>query len=414
MYQQHTLNNGIRIVHRQISNGVAHCGLIINAGSREEQDHENGIAHFIEHMIFKGTRKRKAYHILTRMENVGGDLNAYTTKEETCVHCSFLPVYYDRALELMNDIAFNSIFPEKEIPKEKDVVIDEINSYKDNPSEEIYDEFENLLFDGHTLGRNILGTIESLQSITKEKILGFIGENYIPGEIVISSIGNIPFEKLVRLIEKYYAAVGNNKQVKPRTKFTNYKTQGRVVEKPTFLTHACIGNLSYAASDPRRMVMVLLNNILGGPGMNSRLNLAIREKYGLTYNIYSNYQPYSDTGVFTVYLGTTGPEFDKSMQLVHKEFDLLCTRKMGTLQFIRAKQQLKGQLAIAFESHLSEMLSKGKSLLQLNRVFTLHEIFERIDMVTTEQLIETANEVFDKNRLSTLVFLSNSNETDAE
>lgn len=412
MYQRYTLSNGIKLVHREITNGVAHCGLIINAGSRDEQENENGIAHFIEHMIFKGTKKRKAYHILSRMENVGGDLNAYTTKEETCIFCSFLPEFYDRALELIHDITFNSVFPLKEIFKEKDVITDEINSYRDNPSEEIYDEFENMIYDGHTLGRNILGTYKSLELINRDKIKGFINRNYHTDQMVISSVGKIPFKKLIRLSEKWFQDIEEQNGRPARMLFKNYKTKGKVLDKPTFLTHACVGNLAYPANDQRRIVMVLLNNILGGPGMNSRLNLAIREKYGLTYNIYSHYQPYSDTGLFSVYLGTTGAEFDKSMQLVHKEFNKLRNRKMGLLQLARAKQQLKGQLAISFESHLTEMLSKGKSVLQLDKVYTLKEIFNRIDDVTSEQIMDAANDVFNKNRLSTLVFLAKNKSDD--
>ncbi len=412
MYQTFTLPNGIKLLHRQISNGVAHLGLYVNAGSRDERADENGIAHFIEHMIFKGTRKRKAFHILSRMENVGGDLNAYTTKEETCIYCSFMPSYYDRALQLIQDITFNSVFPEKEIKKEKDVIVDEINSYRDNPSEEIYDEFENLLFDGHPIGRNILGTPDTVKHIKRNQLQHFVSENYSTSKIVIASVGNISFTRLKNLVLKYYSEISSSPSSQKRERFTNYQPASNSIGKPTYLSHGCIGNLAYPMDDKRRLTMVLLNNILGGPGMNSRLNLSVREKYGFTYTIDSMYQSYSDSGVFCIYLGTMPGYMERSVELVHKEMDKLRKVKMGTLQIKRARQQLIGQLAISLESHLSEMLSKGKSLLHLNRVFTFEEICSGIEKITPEELMETANEVFDPVRLSSLLFKSNQKEDD--
>lgn len=406
-YLQHTLNNGIRIIHEPLNNGVAHCALLINAGTRDEQAGENGIAHFIEHVIFKGTHKRKAFHILSRMENVGGDLNAYTTKEETTVYCSFLPQYYERSLELISDIVFNSVFPEKEIQKEKDVVMDEINHYKDTPSEEIYDEFEKLIFKGHALGKDILGTPEDVKRINKDSVQQFIRNHYHTEQMVLSSAGNIPFERLIALAERYFGHINQSSAAKSRQQFTGYKAEMQVEKRSNFLSHGCIGNIAYSRKDDKRTVLVLLNNILGGHGMNSRLNLAIREKYGFTYNIDSMYLPYSDTGVFSIYLGTDKGYMDKSIRLIHIELKKLRENKLGGLQLQRAKQQIIGQLAISLESNVNEMLSNGKSILHQNRVYSFEDFREKINKITAEDLLHVANEIFDPNRLSTLIYRSN-------
>lgn len=406
-FQYHTLSNGIRLVHKQIANGVAHCGLIINAGTRDEKEDENGIAHFIEHVIFKGTKHRRAYHILSRMENVGGDLNAYTTKEETVVYSSFLPRYYDRAFELISDIVFNSVFPAKEILKEKDVVQDEINHYKDTPSEEIFDEFENLLYQGHPMGRNILGTPEDVKKINKSRILQFIRNHYHTDQMVLSSVGNIEFRKLIGLAEKYFGEEKPSLRTESRKPYKKYRPKNRTEEKDTYLSHGCIGNIAYPRNDERRLILVLLNNILGGPGLNSRLNLGIREKYGFTYSIDSQYAPYSDTGVFSIYLGTDKGYMDKSIGLIHKELTRLRDNKLGTLQMSRAKQQIVGQLAISLESNLSSMLSNGKSYLHLGKVFTFNEIASNIDLISAEELLSVANEIFNPSQLTTLIYKSN-------
>jgi predicted Zn-dependent peptidase len=406
MYQDITLKNGIRLLHRQTSDAVAHCGLIINTGSREESEKENGMAHFIEHMVFKGTNKRKAFHILSRMENVGGELNAYTTKEETCVYCSFLPEYYERSIELIQDLVFNSVFPAKEMEKEKDVVMDEINSYRDTPSEEIYDEYENQIYDGHSIGRNILGTRKTVKKFNKKMIDDFILNNYHSDQMIISSVGNISFEKLQKIILKYYGELPANLRTESRSVFQDYKPQSVVLKRKNYLSHACIGNLAYPRKDERRLAMVLLNNILGGPGMNSRLNLSIREKYGFAYNIESQYYPYSDTGVFCIYLGTDAGYMDKATDLVNKELALLRDKKMGTLQLKRAKQQIIGQLAISLESNLSRMLSAGKSVLHLGKVDPVANIISRIEKISSEDLIEVANDIFNPSELSSLIYKS--------
>lgn len=403
-YQFHTLKNGIRLVHSYNTREVAHCGIVINTGSRDESEDENGIAHFIEHVIFKGTKKRKAYHVLSRLENIGGDLNAFTTKEETCIYASFLHPYFERTLELIADITFNSSFPEKEIIKEKDVVLDEINSYKDSPSELIFDDFEELMYDGHPIARNILGTPESVKSLTREKIHQFIQKNYHTDQMVISSVGNIQFSKLIKLVEKYFSEIPASLRTNGRKEMIAYEPQKKRIDKRTYLSHSCIGNIAYQRDHKDRLALVLLNNLLGGPALNSRLALALREKHGYTYDIESHYQPYSDTGLFCVYLGTDKGHVDKSIRLVKKELNLLRRKKLGSLQLQRAKQQITGQLAISLESNLSEMLSMGRSLLMMNKIDSIREIHDAIEAVNATKLQDIANEIFDPKQLSILIY----------
>ena len=367
-YQAHTLHNGLRIIHKYSDMQVAHCGIIINTGSRDELPGQKGAAHFLEHLVFIGTSKRKAYHVLSCMENVGGELNAYTSKEDTCIYASFLSKFYPRTLELLSDITFNSVFPKNEIIKEREVILDEFNSYRDNPSEEIFDEFEEALYGKHPLGNYILGKPEEIKKITRKTLINFVKENYSPHQMVISSVGNIEFSKLVQLVEKYFGPVPQSSHTISRKKFRNYKPFTKVITKNIFQAHCIIGTTAYDIHDERRTALALLNNILGGPGMNSRLNLAIREKYGFCYNLESSYNPFTDSGTFLVYLGTDNEHLEKSIQLTYKEFLKLRTEKLGTLQLKRAKQQLQGQIAIAQESNLNEMLSIGKSYLIFNKV----------------------------------------------
>ena len=310
----HTLDNGIRLVHHRIPGLVAHCGLIINTGSRDETEPEHGMAHFIEHVLFKGTKKRKAYHILSRLEDVGGELNAYTTKEETAVHASFLKEDYERAMELISDITFNSVFPEKEIEKEKDVVIEEINSYLDNPAELIFDDFEELIFSDQPIGRNILGTPESVKLFSQKKIFEFISNNYNTHEMVFCSVGNISDETILRLFKTHFGDIVTKKKTERADKVWLYKPSSLTKKMNTFQNHCIMGNIAYDLKDKRRMGMFLLNNILGGQGLNSRLNLSLREKNGLAYNVESSYNPYLDTGIFSLYFGTDSHNLKKAFQ----------------------------------------------------------------------------------------------------
>jgi predicted Zn-dependent peptidase len=400
----HTLDNGIRLVHQRIPGLVAHCGIIINAGSRDETDQEHGIAHFIEHVLFKGTKKRKAYHILSRLEDVGGELNAYTTKEETAIHASFLKDDYERAIELISDITFNSTFPAKEIEKEKDVVIEEINSYLDNPAELIFDDFEELVFSNQPIGRSILGTPESVKSFSQKKINDFIANNYNANQMVFCSVGNIPDQKIIKLFKTYFSDIVTIKREdRPFNKWL-YNPASITKKKDTYQNHCIIGNLAYDLKDSRRMGLFLLNNILGGQGLNSRLNLSLREKNGLAYNVESNYNAYHDTGLFSIYFGTDSQYLSKSIAIAMAEMKRLRTVSLGTVQLSKAKNQIKGYLARGYEHHESLMLSLGKSLLIFNKIDTIEDICRKIDNVTAAELLETANDIFEPSKLSTLIY----------
>jgi predicted Zn-dependent peptidase len=400
----HTLKNGIRLIHQQTDSPVAHLGVLINTGSRDEAEEEHGLAHFIEHSVFKGTKKRRAYHVLSRIEDVGGELNAYTTKEETTLYSTFLNQDYERAAELLSDILFNSVYPQKEINREKEVIAEEINSYKDTPSELIFDEFEELIFDGHPIARNILGTSKNISKFNRESILRFIENNYHTDQMVISSVGEMKFEKLIKLAERYFGSTETKLRNNGRKPFENYKPGNRFETKDTFQTHCVLGNIAYDVIHPKRIVMVLLNNIIGGPAMNSRLNLALRERRGMAYNIESGYTAYTDTGLFNVYFGTDKENFEKALTLINKEFKMLRDLKLGEVQLSKAKKQLLGQIAISTESHDDLMLAIGKSYLLYNRVDPLSEVFRKIEAITANDLLEVANEILDENQMSMLVY----------
>ncbi len=400
----HTLDNGIRLVHHPLPGIVAYCGLVINTGSRDEAAAEQGMAHFIEHMLFKGTRKRKAYYVLSRLEDVGGELNAYTTKEETAVFASFLKDDYDRAIEILHDITFNSVLPEKEIEKEKDVIIEEINSYLDNPAELIFDDFEELIFAGQSIGHNILGTPETVKSFTQKSLLDFISRNYNTDQIVFCSAGNISDDKMIRLFKKYFENVPVNIRTSKYPTEYSYKPCSVTKKMNTFQNHCIIGNVAYNLKDERRLGMFLLNNILGGQGLNSRLNLSLREKNGLAYNVESSYNPYWDTGAFSIYFGTESNHLNRSIKVAMGELARLRTEKLGIVQLSKAKSQIKGYLARGYENHESLMLSLGKSLLIFNKIERLEDTYKKIDKITSSELMEMANEVFDPARLSTLIY----------
>jgi predicted Zn-dependent peptidase len=343
------------------------------------------------------------------MENVGGEINAFTTKEDTCIHTSFMNKFLDRAADLLADITFHSTFPENELEKEKEVVLDEINSYRDNPTEEIFDEFEKLVFANHSIGRYILGEASIIKKFRKQHLLHFMKRCYNTNEIVICSVGNTDFAMLVKIIEKHFSAYTANNRNWKRSKFKGYKPFYTEVAKPIHQSHCMIGNTAYHSKDKRRTQMIMLNNILGGPGMNSKLSMNIREKYGFCYNIESNYTSFSDAGIFSIYFGTEQENIERTISLVHKELDKLRITKLGTLQLQRAKLQLMGQLAIAYESGMNEMLSIGKSVLFFNKVDTIEQINAKIEAVTALQLLETANEIFNRDALSTLIFKSGMN-----
>lgn len=400
----HILNNGIRLVHKNLPGLVAHCGLLIDAGSRDETETEHGVAHFIEHMLFKGTVKRKAYHVLSRLEDVGGELNAYTTKEETAIHASFLKDDYERAIELISDIVFHSVFPEKEINREKDVIIEEINSYKDNPSELIFDDFEELVFRGQPIGRNILGSLSSVKKITRRKISNFMNNNYSTAGMIFCSAGNISSKKVIHLFNKYFADIPLTGSKTKQNNSLNYKPARLTKKKDTFQNHCIIGNIAYDLRDDRRVGMFLLNNILGGQGMNSRLNLSLREKNGLAYNIESSYNPYFDTGVFSIYFGTDSKLLDKSIDICMRELKKLRDEKLGTIQLSKAKNQMKGYLARGYENHESLMLNMGKNLMVFGKIDSFEFLCKQIEDLNANNILEIANEILDPSRLSTLIY----------
>ncbi len=406
-YNFSELENGIRIIHKPTKSEVAHCGFIINTGSRDELNEESGITHFIEHAIFKGTAKRKSHHILNRLDNVGGEINAFTTKEQTSIYASFTKPHFERAIELLTDILFNSTYPEKELEKEKEVIIDEINSYLDSPYEQIYDDFEDLIFEGHSLGMNILGTVDSVKKIDRTKILKFVQENYRTDQIVFSIVGDFPFAKLEKIGKKYLEEIPEKTNEKQRVPFKNYTPINQELTKDINQTHCILGNVTYGEHDLDKNGFILLNNILGGPAMNSRLNMGIREKYGYTYNIESSYTVFSDIGLFYVYLGTDQKYIEKSVKLVHKELKNLRNKKLSSSQLHKAKQQIIGQITLSEENNCNVMLGMGKSMLTYNKVDDLNETFSKIEQLTAENLLGIANLVFDEKQLSSLIFTPN-------
>lgn len=401
---RHTLSNGIRLVHHRTNGMVAHCGLIMETGSRNETDAEHGMAHFIEHMLFKGTKKHNTYYILTRLDEAGGELNAYTTKEETAIHASILKEDFEKALAMISDISFNSVYPENEIQKEKDVIIDEINSYLDNPAELIFDDFEELAFPGQALGRNILGTPETVKSFTRDDIDRFTAKNYSTHQMVLCSVGNIPDEQVLRLFIRYFDAVPEKIRKTRKSSVSRYTPSSLTRHKKTYQNHCIIGNVAFPVKDKRRPAMYLLNNLLGGQGMNSRLNLSLREKRGLAYNVESSYNAYNDTGIFSIYFGTDAQNLEKSISITHSELNKLRTTQLGTVQLSKARNQVKGYLARGFEHHESLMLSMGKSLLVADRIDTLEELCRKIDNVSASEILEISNEVFEPSRLSMLIY----------
>lgn len=405
-YQFHCLSNGIRIVHKYTDSNIAHCGLIINTGSRDEHENETGIAHFIEHCIFKGTSKRKSHHIINRIDSVGGDLNAYTTKEETFVYASFLKEYYPRTLELFADIVFNSVFPEKEINKEKDVVIEEISSYKDSPSELIFDEFEQQVFKNHSLGNMILGSAKDIRRYKSINLINFVKRVYNTNEMVICSVGKIDFKSLIKFCEKFFGNFEPNFRAFKRQTFENYFPESISKNKKTFQSHCLLGNIAYPLLDDRKTALSFLTNLLGGPAMNSRLSIALREKNGLSYNIEASYTPYSDTGLFCIYFGTDNSTYNKAVNTVINELNKLKNNKLGINQLNSFKKQYKGQIELSFDSNQNEMLSIGKSYLVYNKVDNIRDICKKVDNLNSEQILEVANEILDYSKLSFLTFKS--------
>lgn len=403
-YNEHTLSNGLRIIHEPSLSKVAYCGFAIDAGTRDEGEDEQGMAHFVEHLIFKGTQKRKAWHILNRMENVGGDLNAYTNKEETVVYSAFLTEHFPRALELLTDIVFHSIFPQHEIEKETGVIIDEIQSYEDNPSELIFDDFEDMIFRNHPLGRNILGKPEQLKRFRTADALSFTSRFYQPDNMVFFVLADLDFKKIIHQIEKLLTEIPSvtveNRRIPPPL----YVPETLIISKDTHQAHVMIGSRGYNAYDDKRTGLYLLNNILGGPGMNSRLNVSLRERRGLVYNVESNLTSYTDTGAFCIYFGTDPEDVDTCLRLTYKELKQLRDVKMTPSQLVAAKKQLIGQMGVASDNNENNALGMAKTFLHYHKYESPESVFRRIEALTAESLQEIANEMFAEEYLSTLIF----------
>lgn len=401
-YQSYTLKNGLRIVHKPLAGKVSYCGFMVNAGTRDEQPDEFGMAHFVEHMLFKGTEKRRSYHIINRMESVGGEINAYTNKEETVIYSIFLEEHFSRAFELLTDLTFHSTFPEREIEKEIDVILDEINSYEDSPSELIFDEFENLIFRNSQLGHNILGEPDLLTKFDTVKAQTFVQKHYSPENMVFFSLGNTDMKKIIKSAEKHLAEIDslafNQSRVVPQL----IDRIEEITPKETSQTHALIGGKCYDLHSPKRKALHLLNNILGGPGMNSRLNISLREKRGYVYSVDSNMTCYSDTGVFSIYFGCDKRNAEKCIKLIHAELKNLRDNKLTTSQLAAAKKQLIGQIAISGDNHENLALGLAKSFMHYNHFNNMEETIKRIEQISSSDLLEVANEIFDSKNLNSL------------
>ena len=445
-YNTHTLDNGLRIIHLPSDSKVVYCGYQINAGTRNEEPGEEGLAHFCEHVTFKGTERRKAWHILNCLESVGGDLNAYTNKEGTVYYSAILKEHIARAVDLLSDIVFHSVYPQAEIDKEVEVICDEIESYNDSPAELIYDEFENILFKGSPLGHNILGTAEQVRSFTTEDALRFTRKLYRPDNAIFFAYGDIDFKKLVKLVgraladddsgklaeEDCHADFADNADFSGDTGFAgdensitteksvssvksvgpkNYPSVGEeiagqtiVMQKNTHQAHVMIGTRAYDVNDDRRMPLYLLNNILGGPGMNAKLNLALREHNGLVYTVESTMVAYGDTGTWSIYFGCDEHDIKRCLRLVRKELDRMMEKPLSDSQLKAAKKQIKGQIGVACDNRENFALDFGKSFLHYGWEKNVDCLYEQVEAITSQQIQDVARELFDKNRLITLIF----------
>lgn len=441
-YNTYTLDNGLRIIHLPSDSKVVYCGYQINAGTRNEEPGEEGLAHFCEHVTFKGTERRKAWHILNCLESVGGDLNAYTNKEGTVYYSAILKEHIARAVDLLTDIVFHSVYPQAEIDKEVEVICDEIESYNDSPAELIYDEFENIIFKGSPLGHNILGTAEQVRSFKTEDALRFTRKLYRPDNAIFFAYGDIDFKKLVKLIRKALAdddsgkvaenaansvgklaeeklpqisqitqISGDENSITTEKSVSSVKSVGKeiagqtiVMQKNTHQAHVMIGTRAYDVNDSRRMPLYLLNNMLGGPGMNAKLNLALREHNGLVYTVESTMVAYGDTGIWSIYFGCDEHDVKRCLRLVRKELDKFMQKPLSEAQLKAAKKQIKGQVGVACDNRENFALDFGKSFLHYGWEKNVDRLYEQVDEITAEQIQAVAQELFDKDRLTTLIF----------
>ena len=410
-YNTYTLDNGLRIIHLPSDSKVVYCGYQINAGTRNEEPGEEGLAHFCEHVTFKGTERRKAWHILNCLESVGGDLNAYTNKEGTVYYSAILKEHIARAVDLLSDIVFHSVYPQAEIDKEVEVICDEIESYNDSPAELIYDEFENILFKGSPLGHNILGTAEQVRAFKTEDALRFTQKLYRPDNAIFFAYGDIDFKKLVRLLQRALADDESVVKLAEEKLPKNYPPVGDgiagqtiVMQKNTHQAHVMIGTRAYDVNDDRRMPLYLLNNMLGGPGMNAKLNLALREHNGLVYTVESTMVSYGDTGTWSIYFGCDEHDVKRCLRLVRKELDKFMQKPLSDAQLKAAKKQIKGQIGVACDNRENFALDFGKSFLHYGWEKNVDRLYEQVDEITAAQIQAVAQELFDKDRITTLIF----------
>jgi predicted Zn-dependent peptidase len=399
------LPNGMRVIHKYTSSPVILCGLTINTGTRDEQESEHGMAHFLEHALFKGTSKRKAYHINNRLDNVGGEFNAFTTKEETVIQACVTSSDFARAVELIADVTFNSIFPEREVTKEKQVIFEEIDSYEDSPAELIFDDFEDLLFDGYPIGRNILGTKKTVEKFSSADIVKFVARTYNTDQMAFSSVGRISENRLKYYCENYFGEQSANLRKFSRVKPENYTVFNKSSLKHTHQCHVILGNRAYDYNDNRRMVLSLLMNYLGGPATNSALNMSLREKHGLVYTVEAGYTPYNDTGNVTLYYAASETNIEKSYELIMKETTKIKTDFLSAYQLAKARKQFIGQYLIALENSEQLMQSMGKSILSHNKFEDTKIIVKQIESITATDIRDVANEVFCFDRISRLQYL---------
>lgn len=389
-----TLANGLRCIHKRVKSPVAYCALVINAGSRDELASEHGLAHFTEHTMFKGTARRKAYQINCRLENLGGELNAFTTKEDTTVHATVLRGDFAKAVELISDVVFGATFPEHEIDKERKVVIDEINTYRDMPADRIFDEFESLMFGPSSLGRNILGTKSSVNRFRSEDIRLFTRRNYTPDQMVFSSIGNISQSAFEKTVEKYFGSIPATRRTVERQCVPAYVPFSKTGHHATHQAHCIIGWRAYDLYHASRMPLALLVNILGGPSANSLLNVQLRERNGLSYNVDASYAPLTDTGLASVYFSCDKVNTQQCTDIAYSIIERLKTQPLSARQLSMAKRQFIGQMAVSMDSNEGYMLGVGKSFLVYGEVDEMSDICAKIKAVTSQQLMEIASDVF--------------------
>ena len=398
------LSNGTRLVYLKVPSQVAHLGFFFAAGSRHESETQIGLAHFLEHCLFKGTQKRKALHILSRIDAVGGELNAYTAKEEMCLYASFSKEHTQRAIDLLSDISIYSTFPQKEIEKEKEVILDEINSYLDSPSDKIFDDFDAKLFKGHPLGQNILGTKESVSGFTQQDLQDYVRQYFTADNLVVSFVGNVPLPRLKSSLEAALAEMPKTATRPQPQPFKRTASFNEIVKEANYQAHAVMGGLAPSYHNDERVAMSLLINILGGPALNSRLNLSVRERYGYAYSIEANYHTFADTGYWQIYFGSESKNVSKTLSLIDKELDKLQSKPLTNSQLAQAKKQFKGHLALGMDVNSGLMQGLGKSMLAFGQIDTIAEMHQAIDKITVQEIQDLAKQYFSRDQLSSLVF----------